>query len=178
MCIRDSGGHTSATGIFLGLYARDTTLGGWWDPSGGGVGLGRCNYMSCAGGVGAPEANPAHSYWGDFAGIFHNRSENSFGQITDGSSNTIAFMEQGSNTEVAGTMTDYSWICDGMPSAWGIYVGRAGGWFQPKSQHTGNLIIIALGDGSGHSVTASIENAIFNNLAGRADGRIVGIEDI
>jgi len=180
LCPSD-GSHVSATGVFLGLYARDTTLGGWWDPSGGAVHLGRTNYVSCSGAVGAPEKNPAANYWGDFPGIFTNRSENSFGQMTDGSSNIIAFGEQGSNTVVSGIKTDYSWICDGMPTAWGIFDGRAldgGGWYQYKSQHPGKLIIIALGDGSGHSVTSSIEDALWHNLSGRADGRIAGIHDI
>jgi prepilin-type N-terminal cleavage/methylation domain-containing protein len=186
LCPSD-GGHTSATGIFIGLYARDTTLGGWWDPAGGSVNLGRGNYQSCSGAVGAPEAAPAAAYWGDFPGIYHNRSENGFGSISDGSSNVIAFAENASNTLVDGIKTDYSWVCDGMATAWGLAKTMSpsgnppfkyAGWYQFKSQHQGNLIIIALGDGSGHSVTDQIEDALWHNLSGRNDGRIASISDL
>ena len=187
LCPSD-GGHTAAVGIFVGLYARNTTLGGWWDPNGNSLNLGRTNYCSCSGAVGAPEApTAAATYWGDFPGIYHNRSENGFGSISDGSSNVIAFAEQASNTLVNRIKTDYSWVCDGMPTAWGLRKGMSpsgnppfkyGGWYQFKSQHPGNLIIVALGDGSGHSVTDQIENGLWHNLSGRNDGRIASISDL
>ena len=178
LCPSDAG-HVSAVGVFIGLYARNTTLGGWWDPSGDGTHLARCNYMSSSGGVGAYESGGASSYWNARAGIFTNRSENGFGSMTDGSSNVIAFAENSSNTEVAGIMTDYSWICDGMPSGWGLRSdNEPKGWYQYGSRHPGNLIIIALGDGSGHSVRSSIQNSLWNNLHGKSDGEIASIDDI
>ncbi|MFK7770007.1 MAG: DUF1559 domain-containing protein [Mariniblastus sp.] len=178
LCPSDAG-HVSAVGVFVGLYARNTTLGGWWDPSGDGVALGRCNYMSSSGAVGAYESGGASAYFNARAGIFTNRSENGFGSITDGTSNVIAFCENSSNTEVAGIKTDYSWICDGMPAAWGLVKNSTPkGWYQFGSQHTGDVIIIALGDGSGHSVTAAIDGGLWNNLHGKSDGQIASIEDI
>lgn len=180
LCPSD-GTHQRSTAVFLGLYARDTTLGGWWDPSGGLAYLGRGNYQSCSGAVGAPEANPAAAYWGEFPGIFHNRSENGFGTITDGTTNTIAFAENASNTrdtDTTGVWTDYSWICDGMPTAWGIAKGRTGPWYTNKSQHPGNLIIVAMGDGSGQQITDQIENGVWHNLSGRNDGRLTSLSDL
>ncbi len=178
LCPSDSG-HVSAVGVFVGLYARNTTIGGWWDPSGGGVGLGRTNYLSSAGGVGAFEGGTPNAFWNARAGIFTNRSENGFGSMTDGSSNIIAFAETSSNTEVAGIRSDYSWICDGMASGWGLRRdNEPKGWFQFGSLHPGNLIIVALGDGSGHQITSQIDNGLWNNLHGKADGEIASIDDI
>jgi len=172
LCPSD-GGHLKATGIFIGFYSRDSpsNTGGFWDPSGSSSHLGRSNYMSCAGVSGAPEKQSAHPYWSKFEGIFTNRSETSFGEIKDGSSNTIAFGEQASNTIVGRTKTDYSWLADGMMGGYGIHSGTSdGAWYQFKSKHA-DVIFIANADGSAHPLRTDIDTQAWYNLCGCADGR-------
>lgn len=177
LCPSDSG-HLSATGILIGFYAHDlpTTPSAFWDGGGSSVHLGRTNYMSCSGVCGAAEKSSPHEYWGKFEGIYTNRSKSGFDRITDGASNTIAFGEQASNTIVNGIKTDFSWAADGMMGAYGIHSGAEDGqWYQFKSQHAGNIVMIAMGDGSARAVGSSIEEQTWHRLCGCRDGEAVSL---
>ena len=179
LCPSDSG-HLSATGILIGLYAHDlpTTPNAYWDGSGSSVHLGRTNYMSCSGVCGAAEKASPHEYWGRFEGIFTNRSKSGFDRIADGTTNTIAFGEQASNTLVNGVKTDYSWTVDAMMGAYGLHSGAEDGdWHQFKSQHAGNIVMIAMGDGSARAVGSGIDEATWHSLCGCRDGHVVSLLD-
>ena len=129
--------------------------------------------MSCSGALGAAEQGQFDDYWHAFTGVFYNRSETQFGHIQDGSSNVIAFGETASNTlSRDGRPADYSWVCDGMPTAWGIYDGQGEGghYYQYKSKHAGNLVAVSMVDGSSRFVSAAIDLSTWHQLAGKSDG--------
>lgn len=175
LCPSDRG-HKRAESIFLYVHARDNRV-----TRGRTVGkeyLSRTNYMSCAGALGGVEIGDRDDYWHSFTGIYFNRSTVPIGHISDGTSNVIAFGETASNTVSSdGRPADYSWVCDGMPTAWGIHGSADGGsYFQYKSKHRGNLVSFAMADGSCRSVTPSIELLALLRLSGKSDGAEVVTE--
>ena len=169
LCPSDRG-HKHAESIFVFVHAHDTRVRR--GRTRGKEFLARTNYMSCAGALGAAEESEFDDYWHSFTGIFYNRSAVGFGHISDGTSNVIAFGETASNTvSKNGRPADYSWVCDGMPTAWGIHGNSDGGeYYQYKSKHHGNLVSIAMADGSCRSVTPKIELLTLHRLSGKADG--------
>lgn len=167
-------GHKHAQSIYLFVHAHDTRVRR--GRARGKEFLARTNYMSCSGALGAAEESEFDDYWHAFTGIFYNRSAVGFGHITDGTSNVIAFGETASNTvDQTDLPADYSWVCDGMPTAWGIHGNTDGGeYYQYKSKHHGNLVSMAMADGSCRSVTPAIELVTLHRLSGKADGNLVG----
>lgn len=163
--------HKHAESMYMFVHAYDTQV-----RRGRTVGmeyLARTNYMSCAGALGAAEQEQFDQYWHAFTGVFHNRSRTAFGHITDGSSNVIAFGETASNTLARdGRPADYSWVCDGMPTAWGIYGGQGEGgqYYQFKSKHSDHVVSAAMVDGSTRFVSAAIELTTLYQLSGKSDG--------
>ncbi len=136
-----------------------TNVGTVWGVSRNGIGvslddpwtqLQPSNYISCAGYIG-----DQNETW---VGLFTNRSKNSYGDIVDGSSNTIAFGEVGymvnpftGNEEIC----DYCWNTGGKISGFDTPDGsskqvltdpnRIGISF--NSEHSGNLTLFAMADG-------------------------------
>ncbi|MEL7499865.1 MAG: DUF1559 domain-containing protein [Planctomycetota bacterium] len=168
-------GHKHAQSIYLFVHAHDTRV-----RRGRTIGkefLARTNYMSCAGALGAAEQQENDEYWHSFTGIYYNRSAVGFGHITDGASNVIAFGETASNTiSRNGDPADYSWVCDGMPTAWGIHGSGPGGkYYQYKSKHKGDLVSVAMADGSCRSVSPAIELTTLHRLSGKSDGFEIGL---
>ena len=170
LCPADRG-HKHAESLYVYVHAHDTMI-----RRGRILGkeyLSRTNYMSCAGALGAPEIEPLDEYWHLFTGVYFNRSEVQFGHIVDGTSNVIAFGETASNTVSSnGTPADYSWVCDGMPTAYGIYdgEGEGGHYYQFKSKHAGHLISVSMVDGSSHFMTPKVSVDVLHKLSGKADG--------
>lgn len=134
-------------------------------------------------------------------GIFWNRSKTTFGQISDGSSNVLMFGESVgaySNpvSKSGRRITAHAWMTGPLftevqrsvyrtAAGWGADTGgdavcdlfEGCWWFQGwrfSSQHSG-VIQFALGDGSIHALSDSIDDTVFQNLAGKADGQVVSI---
>lgn len=172
-------GHKHAKSIFLYVYAHDLTV-----DRGRTIGadyLARTSYMSCAGAYGSAEQTAPDPYWHDFEGIYYNRSQTSFAGIGDGTTNVIAFSETASNTlSNDGKLADYSWVCDGMPTAWGIYDGRGKGglWNQYKSFHSGHGVTTAFADGSVRTLFPEIDLFLFHCLSGRNDGNVASVIEL
>jgi prepilin-type N-terminal cleavage/methylation domain-containing protein len=112
--------------------------------------------------------------------------------VSDGTSNTIFFMESNSGY-LGGTWSTPGWV--GMH--WGhapFYAefgicpdrangncdfsatGRGFGWALPSSQHSGNRIVSAMGDGSVRSFSPTVQFATFVYLCGASDGQIVNFD--
>ncbi len=155
---------------------RDSSEGGAQGPS---ITLGRTNYLSVQGCIGGPDAAPGDQFYGQYKGMFYNRSKVKLEQIQDGTSNTIAFGE-GLGQLGSGGSRDrlWSWMGCAMVGYWGVVapdnVGNPG-WFQFSSQHTGGALFV-WGDGSVRMIRFSAYNWLdsdwykLQQLAGTNDG--------
>jgi prepilin-type N-terminal cleavage/methylation domain-containing protein len=153
----------------------------WYYPiGGGGDNLGRTNYMPVAGGFGA-----IGNLWDQYKGVFHNRSRNKMGSITDGTSNTLLIGEYAGGFDDNGNL-QYSacWIgASGLFTAYGLAPeamnGRRPGWWQFGSMHPG-IVQFAMADGSvrGISVTITDEpnKRYYRYLSGMSDRQVVPSE--
>ena len=90
---------------------------GWaWDwvlnIPGYGRELGRTNYLGVGGGYGKVDPDdPIHQPWTPFAGIYYNNSKTRMAEITDGTSNTLAFGEALGGIHIDGTRDmELSWM--------------------------------------------------------------------
>lgn len=173
------GNHNAAEWIASQLWGRNNgiTITVWSPPEI----FGKCNYISSGGYTGGSLVPGQYLNYEAFVGTYHNRSENSFGQITDGSSNVFAFVEVSSNKRSwwdANVRFSHHWTVGGMALAWGPWNNKGfAPWNYSGSQHAGNLMIVALCDGSGHTVRNNIDRTLWNNLSARKDGNTAGITD-
>lgn len=176
--------YTNSVGQAAYLYTSGTSINmGWWDfanPANAATReCGRTSYAPCAGGIGLA---PTNAMWNSVRGVFHSRSlDSSFGQIVDGTSNTLLFGEVYGHWVPAGTSFKYdiaySWIGMGeMPTAWGF--GAATGnrpasrpsYYQFGGVHPG-IVQFALADGSVNPISTTkvhTATAIPNPLTGQA----------
>jgi prepilin-type N-terminal cleavage/methylation domain-containing protein/prepilin-type processing-associated H-X9-DG protein len=130
------------------------------------------NYVGC-GGFGGNN-DPTISIAGNdlWKGIYYRNSSTRIGQITDGTSNTIAFGET-----LGGTLRpprDFAllWFGSGsMPSAWGLT--NSPDWYNFSSLHTGGIVQFAFADGSVRPITTSADRATFIYASGMQDGAII-----
>jgi len=132
------------------------------------------NYIGCAGGLGGYMGSANASFL-LYPGIYYVNSRVRITEITDGTSNTLAFGESlGGN----GANRDYhmTWMgASGMPTAWGLPASSSvSQWYQFSSKHAGGIIMFAFGDGSVKSLSPSISVATYRALSGRADGAVLG----
>lgn len=157
-------GATTATVTVNGFSVADT-------PS-----LGRTNYLGVAGGMGKTETS-----WQQWIGIFHNRSKTKFGNISDGTSNTLLFGEvTGSWTDSAkptGRTWSFTWNNGPLPTGWGIGGSTPHTYNRFNSIHSGKVINFALADGSIHGVSPTMDNSVFLYLSSMADGRVASMEN-
>lgn len=131
--------------------------------------LGSTNYLPMGGPIGGNLENG----FGPFAGIFGTGKKIRFRDITDGSSNTIAFIES-TGGELGGDTFNWTWISTGaMPTAWGF--GPAD--YQLQSFHTGGVQVL-MGDGSVRFISENIDdtwiNGVLHSLAAMGDGNVLG----
>jgi prepilin-type N-terminal cleavage/methylation domain-containing protein/prepilin-type processing-associated H-X9-DG protein len=129
---------------------------------GAGNGFGLTNYLGVCGSRGAGSLGYINGseqfdpYYKRFAGIFDNRTQNSIGQIPDGTSNTLMFGETIGNDDGT-TLYRYTWMSFG---AMGTYRGLGGptanaqspvSWGQFSSRHPGG-VLFCFADGSVRSL--------------------------
>lgn len=180
-CPSDSA-ETATTGKFVALHnyatgaTGGTVTGGYFGPPDSEY-LGITNYLGCAGGLGDVDSN-----WANLRGIFFNRSTTGFGDISDGTSNTLLFGEvTGSYTYDNGQRLsrDFSfhWSTGPMPVAWGLGGAEPEKWYKYASKHSGGLVNFALGDGSVHGLSSSIDNTLYRHLAGAKDGFVASLPE-
>jgi len=124
--------------------------------------------------------------YGQYEGIYSNRSKNKTGNISDGSSNTLAFGENSStraswiNSGTTDGAVTYNWIGGGTNGTIrGLKNGQQQDYRTLSSFHTG-IVMFALGDGSVKALkvadtstgppTPSQSWYILQQLAGMRDG--------
>lgn len=149
----------------------------WFTPGVANIGL--TNYCGVSGGVGAlrhGDSDATDTGWVPWAGIYTNRSETGFGQITDGSSNVLAF------GEVVGMFRfeqdiRYPYMACNLPSM-AFWPRNTGPGTESElafgSNHTG-LINFAAADGSTHSKSNNTDRGLMIDLSGKADGAVANI---
>ncbi len=137
--------------------------------SGGPMPFQPSNYIGCAGYLGDNASSSGGAGADKYLGIYYRNSTTTIGQITDGTSNTIAFGET-----LAGTLRpprDFNllWFGAGsMPTAWGL--SNSPDWYMFSSAHAGNLVYFAFGDGSVRPITTSANYSMFVFASGKSDG--------
>lgn len=146
---------------------------------------GRTNYVGCTGVLGGHIKNSA--YWALRKGIFGNRTKHDFGDISDGSSNTLLF------GEVTGTYADWDsfnrragrdnaflWVHNGLPTELhDPWYQQNTGWahrYRYSSMHTG-ISNWAIGDGAVRSISDSIDSQLLFDLSGMSEGAVAQIPE-
>lgn len=166
------------------VYPRNNRVGGSYFGAPWGITPGRTNYVGVAGGLGGFDPGTgAGSGWTQYQGIFTNRSTTGFGQMTDGSSNTLMFGEV-AQMHMFGARYDYGWMGDILiPTAWWGNKNPWGtssdpvdeGYFQFKSGHP-NMINFARGDASVQGVPDNADRNVMIYMSGRSDGRVATLD--
>jgi len=147
----------------------------------------KTNYLPIAGAAGeyldGPAASlPPEAIWRDWAGVFSNRSETTFGSITDGSSNTFLYGEVSTRRmewPSAGKLTNYSWMASNLLATFAF--GRDDSWWgaanfsSPGSNHPG-VINFSRADGSVATIPRESDFQIIRHLSGRADGIVASLD--
>lgn len=133
------------------------------------------NYLGCAGGLGGYMglANPSYRL---YPGIYYVNSKTKLTDISDGTSNTMAF---GETLAGNGISLDFhmAWMGgSGMPVAWGLKDFSTSQWYTYSSRHTG-IINFAMGDGSVRPVRIGISTATLRAAAGRSDGYVFDFDN-
>jgi prepilin-type processing-associated H-X9-DG protein len=133
------------------------------------------NYCGVAGFLG-DDADYGGTYgsqklpWAALKGIYYRNSFTTMGQISDGTSNTIAFGETlsgGVNMPRDGALL---WFGAGsMPTAWGLQPSNPD-WLGFSSAHTGGIIQFAFADGSVRPITTAASRAMYIYASGMAEG--------
>jgi len=133
-------------------------------------------YLSCAGYI--DNAHSSYDPDGTWAGIFCNRSANDFGDISDGSSNTIAFMECWYILDPwdQPNGADYCWNTGAKITGFGTNTAGNPGW-GVFSEHAGEAANHSMADGSTHFVNSDIDFSTYVYLSGKHEGRIVNVGD-
>ena len=145
----------------------------------GDVGIGTTNYLGVAGAVGQTgDRGFSTTLWANHEGIFLNRSETTFGQIPDGSSNTFLFGEVAANfdsrwlTPGEATSASYAWMGNILipMNTWGGDLTDAEKTITYRSNHLGT-VNFASADGSVRAVPDTADLTAMRNLSGKADGQ-------
>jgi prepilin-type N-terminal cleavage/methylation domain-containing protein len=141
-------------------------------------GHGRSTYVGVSGGFGEL---PAGRKW---VGIFRNRVQVGYKNITDGAANTLLYGEHhggrvGSIVVETGVPNAYmgiNWMgALGWPVMHGLSTNPDSSYNQFNSFH-GSVVHFAKADGSVTALGVSIGNELLRRLAGMADGEFVGAE--
>jgi prepilin-type N-terminal cleavage/methylation domain-containing protein/prepilin-type processing-associated H-X9-DG protein len=163
--------------------------------------VGRTNYLGCGGGYGKVDgSDTTNAQWSPFTGIYYMNSKTKIADITDGTSNTIAFGEytgvhNGTYPQMPSGSREFviSWMGAGwLTSKWGLapVYNSITGWpdqagsegsgtdyifRQWSSMHTG-ILNFAFADGSVRSVSKTADFNAWIYVTGMRDGRVVDFD--
>jgi hypothetical protein len=149
--------------------------------------MGRTNYTGVGGGMGLvpPGAPPDMAIYAPYTGIYYQNSQTRVSDITDGTSNTLAFGET-----LGGLLNDGSrnrentWMGVGwLETSFGLapIYGPKNNDFdfsQFQSMHTGRLVNFACADGSVRAISPRVDFTTFVIASGMADGQVYSASDL
>jgi hypothetical protein len=133
--------------------------------------LGRSNYLGTGGFLGEAAGGET------LKGVFTNRSQTTFAQIRDGTSNTMMMGEAVGGFACISGKREYSlpWIGIGsMPTGGGLAKPRGcvgTGWWQFSSEHR-DVVQFAFADGSVQSLPTNIDLKVYVLRSSKADGGV------
>jgi prepilin-type processing-associated H-X9-DG protein len=171
-------GFTSQYGIMDAYWYTPYTLWAdympWESPWTNGLGKG--NYIGSCGWLGTNN----HLYWlpgnPSGKGVYDENSSTKVTDITDGTSNTIAFGETLAGTAVGQQDFVLSWYGAGtMPSAWGL--SQTPDWYQFSSRHTG-IVNFAWADGSVRPVSLQANTYTFWYATAIGEGQVINLAQL
>jgi prepilin-type N-terminal cleavage/methylation domain-containing protein len=109
-------------------------------------------------------------------GVYYADSKTHIGDLTDGTSNTIAFGETLAGTPTGARDSSLTWFGSGtMPSTFGLAPvppNTMVDWFQFSSKHSG-VVSFSFADGSVHALSTAIGFPVFAALTGINDGQVI-----
>ena len=155
-------GESLYSGTIPGIASMDI------QENAGNLPLGRTNYVANAGYIG--NSNDGNQV---YCGPYFPLSQTKISQITDGTSNTLAFGEA-----LGGTVSpprDYAitWMGGGaMPTGYGIV--NATDWYNFSSNH-GGMVHFAFCDGTVRTISTGVNFSTFVYASGMADGHVVDL---
>ncbi len=179
-----AGNNTLNYGIIdaYGIYIAPPPLGPHvyvdyvCDLPGFGRELGRSNYLGCGGAYGKVDpADTVYQKWAPYTGIYYMNSTTKIGDITDGTSNTIAFIETMSGVHNDGTRDfEVAWMGAGwLPTVLGLAPdGNDLNWRQASSKHPG-VVNCAFADGSVRPIAKSGDFYTYIYMSGMKDGAVI-----
>ena len=119
--------------------------------------FGLTNYRPCGGYL---EISPT------LRGVFGNRTSTDFGDIRDGTSNTLLFGESNGDEN-----RQYTWMAGGTINSAFMFGDDPLQW---GSNHVGDIVHFSFGDGSTRSISPTIDTTVLMNLSAMADGQVIG----
>jgi prepilin-type N-terminal cleavage/methylation domain-containing protein len=153
-----------------------------YDTPGFGHELGASNYIGNAGYLGDWTSNTAQKYKGPYTVMTGTNTPAKMTDITDGTSNTIAFGETLAGHDVGPRDFRLSWMGAGaMPTAWGLAGDGSAAWYRFSSKHTG-IVQFGFCDGSVHGLRKGLTSGTGYNMfvaaSGMADGVVIDYSQI
>jgi prepilin-type N-terminal cleavage/methylation domain-containing protein/prepilin-type processing-associated H-X9-DG protein len=145
-----------------------------------GAELGRSNYVGVGGASGkVPDGSPpANLAWAPYTGIYYENSQTKIRDITDGTSNTLAFGESLGGLHNDGSRDrELSWMGAGwLRTRWGlapVYGAQNNDYTaaQYQSKHPNGMVNFAFADGSVRGLKQTIDFTVFIYLSGMHDGK-------
>ena len=163
-------------------------------------GIGYTNYLACGGTFGkiGPMTRggwqePYAEFWTEKQGMFGQRHEFSFSSVKDGLSNTIMYGETVCEKINGQVISSYPWIAApvqhtyyGLPSHAELFNTSTRSWtpdpndpdrspytiWRYSSDHAGDVINVALGDGTVQSLAPTIDYFVYRDITGMKDGNV------
>jgi prepilin-type N-terminal cleavage/methylation domain-containing protein/prepilin-type processing-associated H-X9-DG protein len=193
LCPSDPGTRAGAVIDAMTLNTRDPVAYGvyfdWvYNAPGYGAELGRNNYLGVGGAFGVVQPGdpyPADAAWVPYTGIYTDNSCTTVSQITDGTSNTLAFGEYlGAIHNNGFREFELAWMGAGWcPTKWGLapkYGPGENDYFNAmfQSKHTSGIVNFAFADGSVRGISQAVDFTTFIYASGMHDGMAFSQPDL